>query len=160
MSEKHEFTTSMTAKDLAHFGELLRELDCHGLVPVFYRERGTNRIIFRAMPRTECQLVQTEDGKTKWRHIGAPTITPSTRESLGGTATLSPADLEALGAATGRIYKLMRDGRWYTREEIVRAAGQLEGTRRMRELRRWFDIQRRRQGESRLWEYRLHKRAA
>lgn len=80
--------------------------------------------------------------------------------SVGGEGILTTADMESLSGAVLRVYELMRDKEWHSREEINAAAGNagkpaLEGLRRMRTLRRWYTIERRRMGDARLWEYRL-----
>lgn len=83
------------------------------------------------------------------------------REALGGEDLLTDDDLIELGRGVRRVYDLMVDGRWYSADEICMAAGQdgvpaREGLRRMRELRRWYTIERDRPttGE-RFWVYRL-----
>lgn len=80
---------------------------------------------------------------------------PDTIEQVGGTGILVPEDLPALNEAVRRVLSLMRDGQWHSSEQIIAASGQREGLRRMRELRRWWDVQRRRNGEPRDFEYRL-----
>lgn len=55
-------------------------------------------------------------------------------ESIGGLH-LSDDDFNDLTAATQRVYDLMKDGQWHSRDAIEKAAGQREGLRRMRELR-------------------------
>jgi hypothetical protein len=81
----------------------------------------------------------------------------NTLRALGGAGVLLETDLDELGQGVRAAYELLRDGRWHTRTEIERATGQLEGLRRMRELRRWFVIERRRR-DGRLFEYRLGQR--
>lgn len=81
--------------------------------------------------------------------------------ALGGVGILSPNDIKELGAGSKRVYNLMRDGQWHLAQEIRMAAGSdgveaSEGLRRMRELRTWYDIQRRKDTETgRLFWYRL-----
>jgi len=83
------------------------------------------------------------------------------KTALGGNGLLTDEDVQALGAGVRRVYSLMKDGQWHGPEEICRTAGEdghraSEGLRRMRELRRWFTVERRRVEEgSRLWFYRL-----
>lgn len=77
--------------------------------------------------------------------------------SLGGAGILTEEDLKALNGATVRIYNLMRDGGWHRATQIIAASGQREGLRRIRELRRWCDVERMRLGDSREWAYRLTK---
>lgn len=79
-----------------------------------------------------------------------------TVEHLGGIGVLRNADLASLNAACLRVYELMKYGDWYSCEAILAAAGQREGLRRMRELRRWFGLEKRRV-QGRNWEYRLTK---
>ena len=79
---------------------------------------------------------------------------------LGGLGVLRPDELDELGAATRRVLALMSDGRWHHPDEIRSAAGKRgqpasEGLRRMRELRQWFDIERQRAPETRVFWYRL-----
>jgi len=80
-------------------------------------------------------------------------------KALGGQGILIPSDLQSLNAATLRIYEMMRDGRWYRREEIEQAAGQREGMRRMRELRKYFTIERDRVKSAREFVYRLRSQS-
>ena len=83
------------------------------------------------------------------------------KTALGGNGLLTDADVQALGAGVLRVYKLMQDGLWHGPEEICRIAGEnghsaREGLRRMRELRKWFAVERKRAEDgSRLWFYRL-----
>jgi N6-adenosine-specific RNA methylase IME4 len=81
----------------------------------------------------------------------------NSHEALGGDdAPLNSQDLEDFKKGVRDVYALMRDGKWHTADEIRRLLGQSEGLRRMRELRRWFEIEKVRQSEdSRLWSYRL-----
>ena len=75
-------------------------------------------------------------------------------KSLGGERVLSPEDVPQLSEATQRVRLLMSDGQWHTATEIIERSGQREGLRRMRELRRLFLIQRRRE-QGREFSYRL-----
>lgn len=83
------------------------------------------------------------------------------KTALGGDGLLSDDDVRQLGAGVLRVYNLMKDGQWHGPEEICKIAGEnghsaREGLRRMRELRRWFSVERRRAEDgSRLWFYRL-----
>ena len=83
------------------------------------------------------------------------------KEHLGGELTLANEDMAELGQGVIRVFLLMKGGNWHTPDEIRLAAGEngkqaTEGLRRMRELRRHFQIERRRvNGEKRLWIYRL-----
>lgn len=84
----------------------------------------------------------------------------NTIDGLGGFGILTDSDLVALGGGVRRVYELMRDGQWHTREQIELAAGTngkpaAEGMRRMRELRRWFEIEMQRASEGRLFRYRI-----
>ncbi len=80
---------------------------------------------------------------------------------LGGSGILEPKDLRDLNEAVRRVYELMRDGRWYSAEEIEMAAGvngrpAREGLRRMRELRSaGYEIDRERCDDNRVFRYRL-----
>lgn len=94
----------------------------------------------------------------------SPLVGESDRmKTLGGAGVLTEKDLRDLGAACIRVYLLMRDGAWHSADTIRAAAGKnglpaSEGLRRMRELRKFFNIERRRIHDSRLFEYRLTKR--
>lgn len=86
-------------------------------------------------------------------------FTSRTIQSLGGEETLTDKDMLELGAGVRRIYEMMKDGQWYSRDEIDKAAGRhgypaKEGTRRLRELRRWFTIEKVK-ANNRHWHYRL-----
>lgn len=83
------------------------------------------------------------------------------KEHLGGELTLTDVDMQELGESVKRVFELMKDGLWHSPDEIRLSAGTnghpaSEGLRRMRELRRFFDVERRRvDGDKRLWIYRL-----
>lgn len=78
---------------------------------------------------------------------------------LGGHGILEKADLPSLAEACRKVFDLMKDGRWYTAEQIEEAAGQREGLRRMRELRqRGHEIETRRDGDARRFLYKLTPR--
>jgi hypothetical protein len=82
------------------------------------------------------------------------------RQALGGESTLTDKDIAELGAGTLQVYRLMCDGQWHSPEAICRVAGHpghpaTEGLRRMRVLRRWYIVEKRRVAEGRLWHYRL-----
>lgn len=80
---------------------------------------------------------------------------------LGGVGILTPKDLRELDAGCARVLRLISDGRWHTAEEIKIHAGTdgkpaSEGLRRLRQIRQsGAIIEKRRNGESRLWEYRM-----
>jgi hypothetical protein len=76
-------------------------------------------------------------------------------EAIGANGILAEEDIELLNAATVKILKLMRDGAWHSAEEIIQVSGQREGLRRMRTLRRWYGIDRKRSGLTRTFYYRL-----
>tara|TARA_Y100000310_G_C20484478_1_gene716232 strand:- start:102 stop:491 length:390 start_codon:yes stop_codon:yes gene_type:complete len=78
---------------------------------------------------------------------------------LGGVGILTDQDLADLKGGVRRVFDLMSDGEWYDRNAICLAAGTdgipaSEGMRRMRELRQWFEVERRNLG-GRRWVYRL-----
>lgn len=74
-----------------------------------------------------------------------------------GFPDMTAKDHADLTSATDRILALLKDGRWHTRAEIDKAGGQLENTRRLRELRqRGYTIERRR-GNGRAWLYRMER---
>lgn len=79
---------------------------------------------------------------------------------IGAGFDMGQTDLSELNDGAERVYHLMRDGRWYTREQICMAAGQggvpaSEGLRRMRALRLLFIIEKERVSEHREWRYRI-----
>ena len=79
---------------------------------------------------------------------------------LGGEGILTADDLPDLKAASRRVLKLLGDHQWHHPDEIMRAAGTgntpaREGLRRMRELRPYYHIERKRLEGSRLFLYRL-----
>lgn len=82
---------------------------------------------------------------------------------LGGELTLTDRDMADLNEGVHRVFALMKDGNWHSPDEIRIAAGTSgkpasEGLRRLRELRRFFEIEKKRVGEARLWLYRLGPR--
>jgi len=85
-------------------------------------------------------------------------------EKIGGHEILVPEDLGDLRKAEQAIFELMRDGAFHSRGEIERASGyQAEALRRMRSLRQWFVIERRKSeptefAPTRVFEYRLRNR--
>jgi hypothetical protein len=89
--------------------------------------------------------------------IPIPTDFMNTIKALGGEGILSDGDLVDLGEGVRRAYELMKDGQWHSPEEIERVTGQREGLRRARELRRWFDLEKKTVGKRR-WLYRLAPR--
>ena len=85
-----------------------------------------------------------------------------TAKSLGGEDILTSKDLSDLKAGTARVANLMKDGGWYTPDQIREAAGKngapaTEGLRRLRELRciEGVAIHKRRRSDTRCWEYRI-----
>lgn len=76
---------------------------------------------------------------------------------IGGAKTLTRKDVAELNAGTARVFALMSDGQWHTREEICAACQQVEGLRRLRELRRKYVVEKERAGTARAWRYRLVK---
>lgn len=73
---------------------------------------------------------------------------------------LTPQDKRDLNAGEKRVCDLMTDGKWHGADEIRIAAGTdgmpaSEGLRRLRALRKDFDIEKRRVNDSRFYEYRL-----
>jgi hypothetical protein len=74
---------------------------------------------------------------------------------LGGAGILIPDDMPPLNVAVTRVLSMMRDGAWHSATEIIEQSGQREGLRRMRELRRWYQIDRARLGQTRDFWYRL-----
>ena len=90
---------------------------------------------------------------------------PKTLKEIGAEGILYRSELKELNAGVRRVYELMKDGAWHSAREIKYAAGTNgqpadEGLRRMRELRPYFTIERRRQPtNARLFEYRLVEKA-
>jgi hypothetical protein len=82
-------------------------------------------------------------------------MAPTFISQVGGVGILTLNDLPPLNEAVMRVFRLMRDGNWYSSETIIDVSEQREGLRRMRELRRWYEIERAKDGGSRLWYYRL-----
>jgi hypothetical protein len=78
---------------------------------------------------------------------------------------LSQQDMLDFSEGKRRVYALMVDGAWHTASQIREAAGKnglpaSEGLRRMRELRRWYKVEKMRVGESREYLYRLVQKGA
>ena len=76
--------------------------------------------------------------------------------------TFSRQTHKNLNPAQKRVYSLMRKGTWTSADSIKLAAGvegtpASEGLRRMRELRDWFIVQKRRSVGTTQYEYRLVK---
>lgn len=67
---------------------------------------------------------------------------------------LTEKDMQDFTHARKAIYNLMIDGQWHSAEDIIEVSGQREGLRRMRDLRKWFDIDKRNAG-NRNFEYKL-----
>ena len=79
---------------------------------------------------------------------------------LGGSGILLADDLPELDAGVARVFELMRDGQWHSRDAICMAAGEngvpaTAGDRRMRTLREWFIVDRERIEGTRQFQYRL-----
>ena len=73
-----------------------------------------------------------------------------------GFTSMTPHDFSGLQAACRRVYDLMRDGEWHTATEVIDAAKQREGLRRMRDLRQiGYVLEQHRPEGSREWHYRL-----
>lgn len=79
--------------------------------------------------------------------------------ALGGIGILTEADLRDLKGGRRRVYELMKNGFWYSREEVCAAAGGSEGLRRMRELRKYYEVEKKRLEGRRCWIYRLRDKA-
>lgn len=77
---------------------------------------------------------------------------------IGGRDTLTRQDSHELQEAARRVLDLLSDLRWHSREEIINVSGQIEGTRRLRELRQvGHQVEKCRLGEGRAFYYRLIK---
>ena len=73
-----------------------------------------------------------------------------------GFMSMTPHDFSGLQAACRRVYDLMRDGEWHTATEIIDAAKQREGLKRMRDLRQiGYKIETDRPGQGREFRYKL-----
>lgn len=71
-------------------------------------------------------------------------------------ASMTAADFAGLQSACRRVYDLMRDGEWHTATEVIDAAKQREGLKRMRDLRQiGYTIETDRPGDGREFRYRL-----
>jgi len=55
--------------------------------------------------------------------------------AIGGEGIVTPEDLSVFCEQRWRVFKMMSDGRWYTRPQIEAAARGADGLRRMRQLR-------------------------
>ena len=81
---------------------------------------------------------------------------------LGGLGILDCSDIPALDAGCMRVLRLMSDGEWHHPDEIELHAGNgkraRHGLRRMRDLRQFFDIERKKAGPG-LFVYRLQPKA-
>lgn len=81
--------------------------------------------------------------------------------SIGGEGILSREDIASLKSGVRRVYELMKDGRWYRSDQIMKAAGvdgipASEGLRRMRELRKYgFRIRKIRPNQGRVFYYQI-----
>ena len=69
---------------------------------------------------------------------------------------ITGTDMKELSNGRRRGLNLMSDCQWHTAEEVRLAAQGSEGLRRLRELRKMYDIEKRRMAEgSRHYEYRI-----
>lgn len=77
--------------------------------------------------------------------------------SIGGKGVVRQQDIPALKKGVQQIYDIMKSGKWYT-IPMLRELIQQEGAdRRMRELRQaGIVVEKRRAGDSRLFEYRIN----
>lgn len=85
----------------------------------------------------------------------------------GGEGILNDSDVAELKAGAARVYELMKDCEWHTRQGICHAAGKhglpaAEGTRRLRDLRpalkpHGFEIALKRVSGTRSFIYRIQK---
>ena len=80
--------------------------------------------------------------------------------ALGGEGILNEKDIADFSDATKRVLALMADGCWHGADEVRTAAGKngtpaTEGLRRMRELRKFFNIEKARDRAFRSFTYRL-----
>lgn len=67
-----------------------------------------------------------------------------------------PGRTISLGERRQRVFRLMSDGRWHRTSEISSPLwGGSEGTRRLRELREAFVIEKRKYGNTDEYEYRM-----
>lgn len=115
-----------------------------------------------ALPRSTLLLVAVIASADAFDEESAEkAVTDDSRLSrLGATGILSAADLPELDAGVSRVFDLMKDGQWHSRDAICMAAGEngipaTAGDRRMRSLREWFIVDRRRIEGTRQFEYRL-----
>jgi len=76
--------------------------------------------------------------------------------SIGGEGIIRKQDIPILYKGVQQVFDIMKDGNWYTIPQLRERTGQEGADRRMRELRQnGYTVDRRRVGDSRLWEYRL-----
>jgi hypothetical protein len=80
--------------------------------------------------------------------------------ALGGEGILNENDIAEFDDATQRVLALMADGCWHCAADIRLAAGKngtpaTEGLRRMRGLRKFFDIEKARDRAFRFYTYKL-----
>lgn len=85
-------------------------------------------------------------------------------KALGGEGVLTEQDVAELREATQAVLVLMADGQWHSAIDIRLAAGMgrreaSEGLRRLRELRKFFEVAKRRPAAGqREYEYRIEFR--
>tara|TARA_R110000824_G_scaffold294669_3_gene483061 strand:- start:1544 stop:1972 length:429 start_codon:yes stop_codon:yes gene_type:complete len=76
--------------------------------------------------------------------------------SIGGEGIIRKQDIPILYKGVQQVFDIMKDGKWYTIPQLRERTGQEGADRRMRELRQnGYIVDRRRVGDSRMWEYRL-----
>ena len=68
---------------------------------------------------------------------------------------LDAADMHDFSEALIRIYNLMKDGKWHSATSIIEVSKSREGLRRMRDLRKRWDIGKKKIQGSRDYQYRL-----
>ena len=71
------------------------------------------------------------------------------------SASLTEQDMRDFSEATQKVFEYMKSGEWRDAESIISASGIREGLRRLRELRVFYTIEKRRTSTSRNFEYRL-----
>ena len=76
--------------------------------------------------------------------------------SIGGQGIVREKDIPSMKKGVQAVFDIMKDGRWYTIPMLRTLIGQEGADRRMRELRQaGIQVEKRRCGESRLFEYRI-----
>ena len=114
------------------------------------------------VPQTQQKLEEMDATMTKIEQTNAKTeamldfYESKYVASIGGEGIIRKQDIPILYKGVQQVFDIMKDGNWYTIPQLRDRTGQEGADRRMRELRQnGYTVDRRRVGDSRLWEYRL-----